>query len=65
MSADNRLSAVKNAADNLLSAAKHAADNQLIVYIFSNKPGVKVFQFILVSNYLFLYFSYLKYIFFV
>ena len=29
VSADNRLSAAKNAADNRLSAAKNAADNQL------------------------------------
>ena len=55
MSADNRLSAANNAADNQLSAAKNAADDQL--YIFPiNQVYIQVFQFILVSNYLFLYF---------
>ena len=55
MSADNRLSAAKNAADNRLSAAKNAADNQLHIFPI-NQVYIKVFQFILVSNYSFLYF---------
>ena len=55
MSADNRLSAAKNAADNRLSAAKNAADNQLHIFPI-NQLYIKVFQFILVSNYLFLSF---------
>ena len=55
MSADNRLSAAKNAADNRLSAAKNAADNQLHIFPI-NQVYIKVFQFILVSNYLFIYF---------
>ena len=50
VSADNRLSAAKNAADKRLSG-----DNQL--YIFSSKPGVKVFQFIFVSYYCFLFYT--------
>ena len=42
-------------ADNRVSAAKNAADNQL--YIFPiNQVYIQVFQFILVSHYLFLYF---------
>ena len=42
-------------ADNRVSAAKNAADNQL--YIFPIKQVYRqVFQFILVSHYLFLYF---------
>ena len=41
--------------DNRVSAAKNAADNQL--YIFPiNQVYIQVFQFILVSHYLFLYF---------
>ena len=49
-------------ADNRVSAAKNAADNQL--YIFPiNQVYIQVFQFILVSHYLFLnFFLYLKYI---
>ena len=42
-------------ADNRVSAAKNAADNQL--YIFPiNQVYIQVFQFILVSHYLLLYF---------
>ena len=55
MSADNRLSAAKNAADNRLSAEKNAADNQLYTCPI-NQAYIQVFQFIPLSNYLFLNF---------
>ena len=49
-------------ADNRVSAAKNAADNQL--YIFPiNQVYIQVFQFILVSHlFVSLFFLYLKYI---